>query len=370
VALVDVSAGGDGYSICAKLGRLTRVPRIRILYAEHNTGFDVLRLASSGAQRMIHRPFELRTVLRPETFDAQVRQAKILVVESSDAEADFVKSSLEAAGHVVQVVTDPQRLLEDAVRFRPDMMILEWDLPYVSGIDLTRIVRSDARHEMLPIVFLTRRSEREDRRVAARAGADEYLTKPLTDEELVESVEILLKRNRILRRRLDADGLTDLLNRAAALSAVDDLLQAAERKGEFALVGIIDIDHFKRVNDDLGHPTGDRVLREIATHLRASLGAGDVAGRLGGEELLIAFSGPSQERLIAMLDRLRESLRIELRASDGVFLRRVTFSAGASIYPIQGTQTAELLGLADLALYEAKTTGRNRVVIASSAPRV
>jgi diguanylate cyclase (GGDEF)-like protein len=217
---------------------------------------------------------------------------------------------------------------------------------------------------------LTRRSEREDRRVAARAGADEYLTKPLTDEELVESVEILLKRNRILRRRLDADGLTDLLNRAAALSAVDDLLQSAERKGEFALVGIIDIDHFKRVNDDLGHPTGDRVLREIATHLRASLGSGDVAGRLGGEELLIAFSGPSQERLIAMLDRLRESLRIELRASDGVFLRRVTFSAGAAIYPAQGTQTAELLGLADLALYEAKTTGRNRVVVASTAPRL
>jgi diguanylate cyclase (GGDEF)-like protein len=364
LALVDVEAGGDGYALCRRIAETQSGPGLRILYSEGNRNFDLFRMAASRAHRMIHRPFELRTVLRPESSEPQVIKAKIVIVGSQMQNADAVASMLAPSGHTVRVVSEPGRFFEEMNRFRPELLLLDCDSFEVSGHELARIVRSDARHELVPIVFMESRDGREERRAARRAGADDYLTKPVTAEELEEVVETQLRRNRILRKRLEADGLTDLLNRGAALIAVDELLHVAERNQQFAILAIVDIDHFKRVNDELGHPTGDRVLREMAGHLRAQLEPGDVAGRLGGEELLVAFAGNDKDKLIERIGAIRESMRIELRGNDGGFLRRVTISAGCAIFPTHGTQGAELLRKADQALIEAKRLGRNRVGIA------
>lgn len=363
VALVGTEAGGDGYEAARQIANVPNGPFLRVLFTEGTDSVDLLRLGPSRVHRVIHRVFELRSVVRPDPSEGEVLKAKILSVEDDPDCAGAIGAMLAAAGHTMRVVSGPARLLEEMSEFRPDLLLLDWDLPQVSGYDLTRIVRSDARHELLPIVFVTARAEGADRRAALRAGADDFLVKPFTTEELVETVEIQLRKHRALRRRLDADVLTELLNRSATLAAAEDLVQSALERGECALVAILDIDHFKRVNDELGHAVGDRVLRELATHLLAHQRAGDVVGRLGGEELLLAMTGTDKGALALRLDGVRASLRIDLRGVDGRYLRSVTFSAGAAIAPEHGTDLGHLLKLADVALYEAKALGRNRVVL-------
>src|SRR6185295_1431871 len=145
------------------------------------------------AHRMIHRPFELRTVLRPESSEPQVIKAKIVIVGSQMQNADAVASMLAPSGHTVRVVSEPGRFFEEMNRFRPELLLLDCDSFEVSGHELARIVRSDARHELVPIVFMESRDGREERRAARRAGADDYLTKPVTAEELEEVVETQLR---------------------------------------------------------------------------------------------------------------------------------------------------------------------------------
>ncbi len=365
VVIVDAAAGGDGYELCRHLSDLPVPPRTRILYIEGNEAFDLLRASPSRVHRMIHRPSDLRAVLQPDPNPGEERlRARILSVEDDEDCGHAIEETLRSVGHTVRVLPKPDLLLAQLRVFRPELLLLDWDLPTMSGHDLARIVRSDARYETTPIVFCTARSERQDRRAASRAGADDFVTKPFTPEELIEAVDTHLRRHRALRKKLDVDALTDLLNRSAALNAIEDLILAPTDPSRVLLVAILDIDHFKRVNDELGHPTGDRVLREMAAHVRAGLRGNEVAGRLGGEELVVALEGTDREELVARIDAMRSTVDIVLR-DDGSALSRITFSAGIAFSPEHGTQTAMLLKNADLALYVAKEAGRNRVHVAS-----
>lgn len=366
VALVDVSAAGDGYSLCKSIADAPNSPCLRILFTDGNSHFDILKMSPARAHRMIHRAFELKTVLRPETSNDELLKARILSVEDDTDYMRAIEEILRPIGHTVKVISRPERVLEELGEFRPEILLLDWDLPQVNGHDLARIVRSDARHEILPIVFCTGRTDRRDRRAAVRAGADDFLTKPFAPEELIETIDTQLRRHRSLRRHLDSDPLTELLNRSASMLALDDLIQTSREKCVGVLVSILDLDHFKKVNDELGHPTGDRVLREIAAHLRACTRPGDVAGRLGGEELLLAMPFNSKTEALAHLDNIRTTLHIELRAHDGAYLRPLTFSAGASWFPEHGMHGGELLKKADMALYRAKHEGRDRVIVTSA----
>lgn len=366
VVLINVAAGGDGYAICRRLAELPSPPRTRILFATGDTSFDALKVSGSKADRMIHRASDLRTILRPVGAPSADRVvARILSVEDDPECAQAIQAILGSAGHSVKVLARPDELFGQLSDFRPELLLLDYDLPNMNGFEIARVVRSDARHEATPIVFVTTRSEKRDRRAATAAGGDDFVTKPFTADELLDIVHAHLQRHRAYRRRLDSDLLTELLNRGAAMTAVDDMLAAAGRRGTAVLVSILDLDHFKRVNDELGHPTGDRVLREMGAHLRSTLLPGDVAGRLGGEEMVVALEGGTEEELLERLDELRKSLRIELRSSDGG-KGRVTFSAGAAMFPRDGKLASELLRQADHALYAAKTQGRNRVVSISS----
>ncbi|MBI3819342.1 MAG: diguanylate cyclase [Planctomycetes bacterium] len=362
LALIDVNAAGDGYSLCRTIADAPAAPCLRILFTEGNSQFNLLKMSPSRAHRMIHRAFELKSVLRPDTMDDGFLKSRILSVEDDADYMRAIEEILKPVGHTVRVISRPERLLEELSDFRPEVLLLDWDLPQVNGHDLARIIRSDARHELLPIVFCTGRTERRDRRAAIRAGADDFLTKPFAPDELVETIDTQLRRHRALRRRLDADPLTELLNRSASLIAVDDLIQSTKDQDRGVLVAILDIDHFKQVNDELGHPAGDRVLRELSAHLRACTSPGDVAGRLGGEELLLGMVFDKKEDALAHLDNIRTTLHIELRSEDGGFLRQLTFSAGAAWFPEHGTQSGDLLKKADQALYRAKNEGRNRIV--------
>ena len=255
----------------------------------------------------------------------------------------------------------------------PQLAILDWMMPGLNGVDICRAVRSAAREPYVYILLLTARADSQDLIEGMDAGADDYLTKPFQAHELrvrlragrriLDLQQQLLAAREALREQATHDGLTGLLNRSAILETLDKDLARAARAGQSLSVLMIDLDHFKRINDTYGHAAGDVVLREAAGCMRHTIRTYDSAGRYGGEEFLVVLPGCDRASAILQAERLRETLaaypfvqgpaRIDVTCSIGVSSRLRATPGDAQV----------LLREADLALYGAKGDGRNRVLV-------
>jgi diguanylate cyclase (GGDEF)-like protein len=288
---------------------------------------------------------------------------RVLVVEDDPANAVYARTILEAVGYEVRVCDRPRQFNETLAAFRPDLILMDIVLPEFNGFDLTRFVRQDNQYATLPIIFLTSETEVQARIQTVKAGGDDFLLKPVNPSLLIANVAARLERARFLKTLLNRDGLTRLLTHTSFMEHAQALMAQKRRpdRGPASLV-MLDIDHFKTVNDTYGHQAGDRVLVTLSTLLRRHLRRSDVIGRYGGEEfgiLLDALHENEAERL--MLRLLDEFARTEHRAPDGTTFR-VTFSAGVAELATSHTDLERWIQAADTALYGAKRAGRNRVL--------
>ena len=252
----------------------------------------------------------------------------------------------------------------------PRLALLDWVLPGVDGVELCRRLRG--RPETEPYTYtilLTAKSEKQEMLEAMDAGADDFLAKPFDPAELkarllvgkriVELQQKLVTANGALHHAASHDFLTNLWNRAAILAFLQREVVRSLREGSAMGVILVDVDHFKKVNDELGHETGDYVLQEIAKRFSASLREYDGVGRYGGEEFLLVLPGCDLATTVRRANVIRElisstAIRTPLRTTT------VTVSMGAAV--VDPTTNAEsLLRRADRALYQAKRSGRNRV---------
>jgi diguanylate cyclase (GGDEF)-like protein len=193
-------------------------------------------------------------------------------------------------------------------------------------------------------------------------GADGFMVKPLSPEVLTRSVLARMQRARLLSTALYRDGLTGLINHARLKEILKIELQRARRQGEPLCFAMIDLDHFKSVNDRYGHPVGDEVLIRLARLLREALREYDVAARYGGEEVALILPRTDLHQARSVLERVRTAFAALLHGADGTAFS-VTLSAGlADAAPHEDMES--LIGAADRALYAAKTAGRNRIVSA------
>ena len=249
-------------------------------------------------------------------------------------------------------------------------------MPGMDGMSICREVRRLELQPYIYLILLTARKYREDIIAGLEAGADEYLTKPFDPIELrarlragarvVELQDSLIQAREALRDQAMHDPLTQLLNRRATTDFLISELSRATRDLKPLTVMMVDIDHFKAVNDRFGHPAGDGVLCEVSRRLRASLRAYDIVGRFGGEEFLVVAPGCDMSPGLMRAERLREVV-----CSQPVTLKDlaidVTVSVGVATSPEPKPQDLEtLLAAADKALYRAKERGRNRVESESS----
>ncbi len=257
----------------------------------------------------------------------------------------------------------------------PRLAILDWMMPGMDGVEVCRRVRADLREPYVYILLLTARTEAQDLVEGMEAGADDYLTKPFNAHELrvrlragrriIDLQEQLMLTREALRVQANHDGLTGLLNRMAILDSLRSELARAERESRPLATLMVDLDHFKDVNDTYGHMAGDAVLREATQRMKSVVRLYDSLGRYGGEEFLIVLPGCDGADALAQAERIREAVGSKPFLIFNGKPLMVTCSIGVSCRRnAVPTDTDFLIHDADMALYHAKDAGRNQVTAA------
>jgi diguanylate cyclase (GGDEF)-like protein len=295
----------------------------------------------------------------------------ILVADDSMVVRAVLRRQLETDGHTVVEAVNGAEAIAACREYRPDVILLDVEMPVLDGHATLERLKADPQLKDIPVVFLTGRVDTADVVNGLRLGAHDYLRKPFEANELMARVSAALRtkwlqdelrtRNAELDRVSRIDMLTNIYNRRHLDEHLRSVISAARRHDRTIGVLIVDIDHFKDVNDEHGHLAGDAVLREVAARLQQAMRAEDALGRWGGEEFLAVLTDTPPEGVRVMAERMRQVIAAAPFTLDDGSQIRVTVSVGYT----NGTEDAEVLvHRADDALYVAKAEGRNRVAAA------
>lgn len=302
---------------------------------------------------------------------------KILIAEDDPVSRRVLEVFLLKRGYSVQTVSNGvDALTELEVKDAPRLAVLDWMMPGMEGTQVCERIRQSTDRPYVYILLLTARSQKEDLLQGLGSGADDYLTKPFDPQELEARLQVgkrildlqdnLIATREELRYRATHDALTGLHNRAAILETLKHEQSRQLRAGGSFGILMIDIDHFKKINDTHGHPAGDVVLQEIARRMKASVRDYDTVGRYGGEEFLIVIPTSDAAGTIAIGERIRKTIERKPISTEKGELK-VTGSVGVAVSsPTLPVDSEMLLRLADEALYRAKAMGRNRTELASA----
>ena len=285
--------------------------------------------------------------------------SRVLLVDDDESILAVCEHVLSESGIQCETLQHPENILDVISTFRPDLLIIDRHMPDYDGLEVAAAIRQQSAYTNLPLIFLTRDDSPESRVDAIKAGGDGYVTKPVDMEYLLALVRQRILRSRQLQAMISRDGLTGLLNHAAFYVRLESEIAQSIRNGSALSVMLLDLDHFKKVNDTWGHPAGDAVLQSLARLLRQRLRSGDHCGRLGGEEFAIMFTNTKAEDALGVGQKLLAAFK-EVVHHSGTETFVLTFSAGLA--ELTADMTAEkILAAADRALYSAKRGGRSQV---------
>ncbi len=303
-----------------------------------------------------------------ETLDSLTRRYepepfRVLVVDDEAEVAAYHGVILEQAGMVTRRLTDPNVILEVLAEFKPDLVLMDMHMPVCSGRDLAALIRQIPDFISLPIVYLSSETDKDMQLSALKVGAEGFLIKPIHPDDLVTAVALRAERMRSLRSLMVRDSLTGLFNHTFLSQFLERALAAAGRETNGRMCfAMIDVDHFKTVNDRFGHPAGDQVLVALARILQQRLRNSDMVGRYGGEEFAAILQDGTLAEATHIIDQLRQDFAsIRFHAGEQEFT--CTFSAGIAAFPTFATAEG-LMEAADRTLYVAKRQGRNCVLAA------
>ncbi|MDQ7028395.1 MAG: diguanylate cyclase, partial [Ardenticatenia bacterium] len=324
-----------------------------------------LEAVRAGGDAFLAKPVDIGLLV--ERLEALIKPRepdpyRILIVEDEPAVAEFYAYVLKEAGMVTRIVTKPLEIMPVLVDFNPDLILMDIYMPECSGVELAKVIRQMEAFVTVPIVFLSGESDVERQLDAMSLAGDDFLMKPILPQHLVKSVRLRVERSRILRQLTLMDGLTGLFNHTAIEERLHKEMERARRQRTGLAFAMIDLDHFREVNDTYGHPVGDRVLRTLSRVLLQNLRRTDIIGRYGGEEFAVILLDTNGHYAARALDNVRRKFsRIKHRTGHLAF--QITFSCGVAAFP-EHQELAELHTAADQALYEAKQRGRNQTILA------
>lgn len=325
-----------------------------------------LKAVRAGGIAYFPKPVEIGALV--DTLDGLVaapegEPGRILIVDDSASLVTLYTHVLRQTGMTVQAVTDPMTILDVLNDFSPELILMDMYMPGCTGEELARVIRQQEAYVGVPIVFLSAETDEERQLAAITLGGDEFLTKPIRPHHLVTAVRARVRRYRTLRSFMERDSLTGLFNHTRIKEQLDIELSRAQRQDRPLAFVMVDIDHFKRVNDTYGHGTGDRVIKSLARLLKQRLRKSDYVGRYGGEEFAVILTDTDGENALRIVDQIRRDFLEVAHLSDKVSFA-VTLSAGVAAFP-QFKAVGGLVSAADQALYQAKHQGRNQVALAA-----
>jgi diguanylate cyclase (GGDEF)-like protein len=325
---------------------------------------------------------------RPENA-TNAASLRILLVEDDPSSLILAKELLaNVLGHTVFTTSNGQQALALAMEVLPHIVITDWIMPVMNGLELTQSLRATEWGQNLYVIMLTSIEDEEEVIKAFDAGVDDYITKPINirafrarlraawhyrqlqeswerdREQLKRFAAELAVTNRKLEYYALTDMLTELPNRRSGMETLAETWSVANRSGQLMAVMLLDIDHFKAINDTYGHAVGDKVLKEISVIIRRTARKGDTFCRMGGEEFLVVcqLGNSDAKSIILFAERLRQQIS-QQQINIGEIHIQITISIGVALKEPGMKSEDHLVNAADKALYAAKNSGRDRVFL-------
>jgi diguanylate cyclase (GGDEF)-like protein len=302
------------------------------------------------------------------------KMIKLLIAEDDLVSMKILEKHAKTWGFDVYTANNGKKAWNTFQKENTQIAILDWMMPRMSGIELCEHIRQKTSEEYAYIILLTSRKNQNDVITGLIAGADDYITKPFNIPELKVRLKIgsriiklqqqLLESKRKIQEIAIHDGLTTLLNRAEIVRILSEAFEQARREKKPLGAIMLDIDHFKKINDNFGHQTGDSVLTKIAIRLKENIRPYDKIGRYGGDEFLVVLPNCGLIEVAQIAERLRVSICKKKIKTENQLLNISTSLGCTSLENPNISSPKELMNISDHALYEAKKEGRNQVVIA------
>ncbi|MDP3267887.1 MAG: diguanylate cyclase [Legionella sp.] len=319
----------------------------------------------AGSKAFFQKPIDLPHLIQVfnQKCSMTSREAyRILIVDDSKSITDYYSLILKQAGMIVHAINNPLDLFKELEEFQPDLLLMDIYMPECTGLELAAVLRQESCYTKIPIIFLSTEEDKDKKLFAISLGVDDFLTKPISPQHLISAVRSRSKRANILNYYMTTDSLTGLLNHSSILKQLSvELARAKQAKVPLSFI-MLDIDNFKKVNDQYGHPVGDLVIKKLATTLLTRLRGQDIVGRYGGEEFVLIMLGSTIEDSTNIVNNLRITFsKYHFIVENKEFY--VTFSAGISCYDGSTDSSSLIVEQADQALYKAKQLGRNKVVV-------
>lgn len=291
--------------------------------------------------------------------------ATALLVDDEEVNLYALKLILESRGYRCLTASNGPDALRAASDVLPDVIILDIHMPVMDGYEVCRRLKDDPRTRPIPIIFLTARYRDQEEVIRGLdLGANDYVTKPFNADELLARVGVMVRvrtAEDAMRHASHTDDLTGLYNRRFLQQRLEEELHRASRYSLKLSCIMLDIDHFKSINDAHGHAAGDHILREVATVIRHHVRRSDLAIRYGGEEFMLILFENEKNGAMRVAERIRADVASRHFEWNRIPLK-VTVSSGVAVFPDEGISTPqELIERADAALYSAKASGRNVV---------
>jgi two-component system cell cycle response regulator len=343
---------------------------------DHESGFSVTdrfsAAASEGGPLFRQLTMELDIYVQELGLDEQQDQfttvstvasgSRLLVIDEDDVLRSYLVRRLTLEGYEVDDARDAHTAKKLMRQITYDLITLDLMMHPQSGYELFEFVKQDPTLKWVPVIVLSGRSDFHDKVRCFQLGADDYITKPFQYEELSIRIYSQLKRTQVFEQMAFRDPLTGVYNRRYFDHQVTVELQRIQRYPAPISLAFIDIDRFKSINDTHGHHVGDLVLQGMSHLLQNHLGATDVLARLGGEEFVVVFPGSSAEEARLIVEDILQHTRTGPVAQNEGQAYHVTFSAGVCEW-VKGLSVDEWIKCADHAMYTAKQSGRDRVLL-------
>lgn len=365
--LVDMDNADDlpvSGSILENL-QFKKIPTIPIMFISAQDDLELrLQAIRAGGKAFFHKPIDIVNLVdKLDEYDTSTADEpdRVMIIESQPTIGNYYQMVLKRVGITSIVVTEADQVLKTMAEFNPDLLLLDVYMPKISGMELTILIRQFENYVSIPIVFISNEDDTNKLTEILSLGGDDFLTKPIKSEQLIVVIKNRLRRSRDLREFMIHDSLTGLLNHTTYREHLKQEIAHCKRLGTGLALAMIDLDHFKMVNDTYGHSVGDSVLKSLSRLLKQGLRSSDIVGRHGGEEFVVILLNTDVTGAYKAIDNLRSHFS-EIRhyaPRAGEF--SVTFSCGLATYP-EFDNVSSLSDAADRALYAAKAAGRNCIM--------